>query len=464
VGLPIEALNALRSVLPGGLDTDEATRTAMSADRSGTRVDGVAEVVVHPRNTLDVQEICRVATRYGVPIVPRGAGTGLAGGAVAGRGQIVLCTDRMTEILEISVANQLAVVQPGILNGDLNRVLAEHGLWWPPDPASKAISTVGGNIAMNAGGLLCAKYGVTREAVLALTVVLADGEVMHVGHRTVKGVTGFDLCALMIGSEGILGIITQCTLKVRPAVIGVVPTIGAYFTDAAAAAGAASAVTAAGQRPAIMELMDRNMLQAVSEYTGADLGAAGGAYLLVQTDGPDTEAEAERIAVLLEATGALSLQITSDPDAAQSLVDVRRSGLLAIEARGRVLVEDVAVPRDRIAEMYRCIDEVAERYELFIATPCHAGDGNLHPTIVLERGLDAVPERVWDAVGEIVGFALALGGTLSGEHGIGLLKSRWIGAELGTRQLELQRGIKNLFDPTGIMNPGKVFPVNIVAA
>jgi len=461
--VPGKAIEALRALLPGGVDTDEATRAAMSTDRSGTRGDGIAEAVLHPRTTAQVQEICRVASRYGIPVVPRGAGTGLAGGAVAGHGQLVLCTDRMTDILEISVENQLAVVQPGILNGDLNRVLAEHGLWWPPDPASKAISTVGGNIAMNAGGLLCAKYGVTREAVLALTVVLADGEVIHVGHRTVKGVAGLDLCALMIGSEGTLGIITECTVKLRPVVTGAVPTIGAYFHDAAAAAGAASMVTAAGERPAIMELMDGNMLRAVADYSGADLTTGGGAYLLVQTDGPDADGEAGRIAGILRGAGALSLQLTTDPDAAESLVDVRRSGFLAIEARGSVLVEDVAVPRDRIADMYRHIDDVADRYGLFIATPCHAGDGNLHPTIVIEPGQTVMPDRVWDAAGEIFEAALALGGTLSGEHGIGLLKKRWLGTELGDRQLELQRGIAALFDPAGIMNPGKVFPAQLPA-
>ncbi|MFE5409221.1 FAD-binding oxidoreductase [Microbacterium sp. NPDC056569] len=455
--LPAEAVAALRDAVPGGVDADDAARAAYSTDRSGTRSAGIAELVLHPRSTAEVQEICRIASRYSVPVVPRGAGTGLAGGAVAGRGQIVVATDRMTSMVEISVGNQLAVVQPGILNGDLNAVLAEHGLWWPPDPASKAISTVGGNIAMNAGGLLCAKYGVTREAVLALTVVLADGEVITVGHRTVKGVSGLDLCALFIGSEGTLGIITECTLKVRPMVTGVVPTIGAYFADAAAAARAASGVTAAGERPAIMELMDAALLQAVSDYTGEDMVSAGAAYLLVQTDGPDAVAEAERIAEILRGAGARSLEVTDDPEAAASLVDVRRSGFLAVEARGTILVEDVAVPRDRIADMYQGIDEIAARYGVFIATPCHAGDGNLHPTFVLDRGLDEVPDAVWDAAGEIFAHALELGGTLSGEHGIGLLKRRWLGDELGPRQLDLQRGIKAVFDPAGIMNPGKVF-------
>ncbi|WP_345801769.1 FAD-linked oxidase C-terminal domain-containing protein [Microbacterium sp. AZCO] len=456
--LPSEAVRALREALPGRVDAGRDSRAAHSTDRSGTRGAGIAELVVHPRDTADVQEICRIASRFGIPLVPRGAGTGLAGGAVAGSGQIVVATDRMTSILEISVDNQLAVVQPGVLNGDLNAVLATHGLWWPPDPASKAISTVGGNIAMNAGGLLCAKYGVTRETVLALTVVLADGEAIQVGHRTVKGVSGLDLCGLFVGSEGTLGIITECTLKVRPMVNGVVPTIGAYFADASAAARASAAVTASGERPAIMELMDAALLEAVSDYTGEDLASAGSAYLLVQTDGPQAVAEAERIAAILRDAGARSLDVTDDPEAAASLVDVRRSGFLAVEARGTILVEDVAVPRDRIADMYDRIEEVAARYSVFIATPCHAGDGNLHPTFVLDHGLEEVPDDVWDAAGEIFAAALELGGTLSGEHGIGLLKRRWLGDELGPRQLDLQRRVKEVFDPDGIMNPGKVFP------
>lgn len=447
----------LERELPGRVVTDAAVLEPLRTDRSGTVAEGLPLAVVFAESIGDVQAVMRAASETGTPVVTRGAGSGLAGGAIAGTGELVLSTERLTRILEVSIPNQLVVVEPGIINGELGTHLADHGLWWPPDPASKAFSSVGGNIAMNAGGLLCAKYGVTREAVLALKVVLADGTLLEVGHRTVKGVTGYDLCALMIGSEGTLGVIVEATLKVRPAVTGVVPTIGAYFDSIADAAAASAAVTAHGLQPAIMELLDRHMLGAVSDYHGIDLASAGDAYLLIQTDGPDAMREAERILEIVQRVGARA-ELTTDPEAAASLVDVRRSGFLALEARGgAMLVEDVAVPRDRMADMYRRIDDIARRYDLFIPTPAHAGDGNLHPTFVFEGSASAVPDHVWAAAGELFTAALELGGTLSGEHGIGVLKRRFLGDELGERQLDLQRQIKRVFDPQGILNPGKVF-------
>ena len=447
----------LQRRLPGRVDIAPETLERLRTDRSGALATGRPLAVVHAESIADVQEACRFATETRTPIVTRGAGSGLAGGAIAGAGELVISTERMTRILEVSTPNQLAVVEPGILNQDLNDALAEHGLWWPPDPASKAFSTVGGNIAMNAGGLLCAKYGVTREAVLALKVVLVDGTLLEVGHRTVKGVTGYDLCALMIGSEGTLGIIVEATLKVRPAVTGVVPTIGAYFDTIRDAAAASAAVTAAGLQPAIMELLDAHMLGAVSEYHGIDLLAAGRAYLLVQTDGPNAHPEAEAILEVVRGAGGRA-ELTTDPEAAATLVDVRRSGFLALEARGdRMLVEDVAVPRDRMAEMYDRIEDIAARYDVAIPAPAHAGDGNLHPTFVFASPDGTVPDHVWAAADELFQAGLDLGGTLTGEHGIGILKRKFLGAELGDAQLELQRGIKRLFDPQGLLNPGKVF-------
>lgn len=452
-----DALAQLQAALGDRVSVDPDALEACRTDRSGTVAVGRPIALVDARSVEDVQATMRIATATRTPVVARGAGSGLAGGAIAGEGEIVLSTAGMRRVLEVSVDNQLCVVEPGILNGELNALLAEEGLWWPPDPASKDISSVGGNIAMNAGGLLCAKYGVTREAVLALKVVLADGELIEVGHRTVKGVTGLDLCALMIGSEGTLGIIVEATLKVRPLVIGSVPTIGCYFPSVRAAAAAAAQVTRQGLRPAIMELLDRRMLEATSEFTGVDLASRGHAYLLVQTDGPAAAEEAELIGGIARAAGA-QVEITVDPESAASLVDVRRKGLPALEARGgAILVEDVAVPRDRMADMYDLIEEIAARHDVFIATPAHAGDGNLHPTFVFEGSADDVPEQIWAAAHEMFTAAIAMGGTLSGEHGIGVLKRRWIGDELGPRQYDLQRQIKRVFDPLGILNPGKVF-------
>ncbi|MCH6471357.1 FAD-binding oxidoreductase [Sinomonas terrae] len=451
---PLQVIEELRAALPGRVETDAKLLLACTSDRSGHRSAGVPLAVVYPRSIEDVQAVCRIASSSGTPIVPRGAGTGLAGGAIAGPGEIALSMRDMDQVLEISEENWLAVVQPGILNGDLNRMLAAHGLWWAPDPASKDISTVGGNIAMNAGGLLCAKYGVTREAVLALKVVLADGRLISLGHRTVKGVTGYDLCALLIGSEGTLGIIVECTLKLRPLVQGEIVTIGAFFDSVESAAGAASDVTKNGHVPAIMELMDRRTLECVGQFTGEDLVGRGDAYLLIQCDGDGAMTTAQRITDLIHAAGGRA-QTTADPTESQRLVDLRRQAFPAMETLGHVLVEDIAVPRDRLSEAFAKVRELEERYGLVIPTACHAGDGNLHPTFVFEG--ETVPEEVWTAAGELFAHALELGGTLTGEHGIGVLKRAWLADELGPAQYELQRQIKAVFDPANILNPGKVF-------
>lgn len=447
-------IEALRSGLPGLVETDPALLETFTMDRSGHRSPGAPLAVVNAGTIEDVQTACRIASEFRVPVVTRGAGTGLAGGAIASPGEIVLSLIGMDRILEISPENRLAVVQPGILNGDLNRVVADHGLWWAPDPASKDISTVGGNIAMNAGGLLCAKYGVTREAVLALKVVLADGRLISVGHRTVKGVTGYDVCALMIGSEGTLGIIVEATLKLTPLVEGEVVTVGGFFDSVEDASAAASAVTACGLVPSIMELMDGRTIAAMEQHAGAPVFGGAGAFLLVQCDGPAAGDTADRVVELAAAAGG-RMETTTDSGESDRLVGLRRNAFPALEAMGTMLVEDMAVPRDRMAEAFAAIRRIEEKYDIAIPTTCHAGDGNLHPSFVYTG--DEVPENVWAAASEMFGTALDLGGTLSGEHGIGLLKRKWLRDELGDDQYELQHGIKQLFDPLGILNPGKVF-------
>lgn len=453
--LPSVAVAAqLAAALPGRVETDPAALEPYRRDRSGYVAAGIPLALVRARSIEDVQETCRIASATGTPIVTRGAGSGLAGGGIAGKGEIVLCTELMTKVLDVSVANQSAVVEPGILNGDLNRELAAYGLWWAPDPASKDISTVGGNIATNAGGLLCAKYGVTREAVLALKVVLADGSLISVGHNTVKGVTGYDLCALMIGSEGTLGVIVECTLKLRPLPGGNLVTLGAFFDSVDMAGSASARITASGLQPAIMEIMDRTSLECVSRHTGADLVSRGNSYLLIQCDGPAALGEAEDMLTIIAETGGAA-ELTTDPEESARLVNVRRQTFPALESLGTALVEDVAVPRDQLPAMYRRIGELEQSYDVLIPTVCHAGDGNLHPTFVFQG--DTVPDHIWEAAGELFNYALALGGTLSGEHGIGVLKRRWLGAELGDIQLGLQQQIKAVFDPAGLLNPGKVF-------
>ncbi len=409
---------------------------------------------MNARSVADVQETLRVATATGTPVVTRGAGTGLAGAANTGPGEIALSVRAMDRILEIRPDDLLAVVEPGILNADLNDALAREGLWWAPDPASRSISTVGGNIATGAGGLLCAKYGVVRDAVLGLQVVLADGRLLSLGHRSVKGVTGYDLTSLMIGSEGTLGVVVQATLKLRRLVAGDVCTLTAVFADVRAAAAGSAAVTASGVQPAVMELMDAASLAAVHDLLGLEPPLAGAAQLTIQTDGPAAVAEADAISRVLRERGA-AVVVSGDPAEGERLLGVRRAMHPAMERLGTTLIEDVSVPRSALPAMFDEIARIERAYGIVIPTVAHAGDGNLHPNFVFD-GPD-VPDAIWAAAAELFHAALRLGGTLTGEHGIGVLKRRWLGEELGDDQWELQRRIKQVFDPAGILNPGKVF-------
>ncbi|PJJ61399.1 FAD-binding oxidoreductase [Compostimonas suwonensis] len=460
----------LRAALGDAVIVDPARLQAIRTDRSGWWSSSAPLVLVEARGVAEVQAVMRIATRHRVGVIPRGAGTGLAGGAAGRDGAIVLSVASMNRILELSPDDELAVVEPGVLNDELSTAAREHGLFFAPDPASKAISSIGGNIATNAGGLLCAKYGVTREAVLGLTVVLPDGELLRTGHRTVKGVTGYDLTALLVGSEGTLGVVVEATVRLLPIAPGGTATVAAFFEDVAAAARAAAAITASRLRPAVMEIIDASALAAIRAYLGPaafeglPLPSPGQAFLLVQSDGRDARLAAEAIAEVVRAEG-VEPQISLDERTGERLLAVRRAFHAALAARGEVLIEDVCVPRSRMREMFEAIDGIARRYGVEIPTVAHAGDGNLHPNFVipgvpvgaaLEPGF-AVPDAIWSAADELFHAALALGGTLTGEHGVGVLKNRWLGEELGTTSLELQRRLKAVFDPLGIMNPGAVF-------
>lgn len=448
-----QLLEHLERHAPGLAETDPEVIAAHGTDRSGHPADGVPAAVVHPADTDQVRAVCRAVSAAGGSLVVRGAGTGIAGGATAGEDQVVMCLRPLEQILDVSPENFTARVQPGILNGTLNARLAEQGLWWPPDPASKDISTVGGNIATNAGGLLCAKYGVTREAVLALEVVLPDGSLLHVGHDTVKGVSGYDVTALMVGSEGTLGIITEATLKLRPARSAAQVTLAAVFDDVDAAVRAAQAVTAAGLQPAIMELMDEPTVRYITEHLGTDPTGGGGSFLLVQTDGAGAEQEAEALATVLAPLARTFTQAATVQEG-EELMAFRRACFPAFEAAGNTLVEDIAVPRSRMAEAFARIREIEAEFGVEIPTAAHAGDGNLHPIFIYTG--DGVPQHIWDAASAVFGVALELGGTLTGEHGVGLLKRRWLGDELGADQLALQTRIRDAFDPRRVLNPGKV--------
>lgn len=460
------ALARLQARLGSILSVDPAELAASRADKSGWVAEGTPLAIVHATTVEHVQATLRIASEWRVPVITRGAGTGLAGGACGTDGSIVLSVAGMNRILEIRPEDELAVVEPGVINQDLNDALAAHGLWFAPDPASKAISTVGGNIATNAGGLLCAKYGVTREAVLGLTVVLADGSLLRTGHRTVKGVTGYDLTALLTGSEGTLGVIVEATVRVRAVTAGETVTIGAVFPDVTAAAAASAAITAARLRPAVMELIDPVALAVIAAYLGPDgsagLPLGGGAFLLVQTDGTAALSEAEQAARVLRAAGG-EIRMSTDAESGERLLAIRRALHPALTQHGEVLIEDVSVPRSRMPEMFQVIADISARTGIPIPTVAHAGDGNLHPNFVIPvdpahpRDPGHVPEHVWAAADELFRAALALGGTLTGEHGVGVLKRRWLGDELGDTSLHLQRRLKAVFDPLNILNPGTMF-------
>jgi glycolate oxidase len=457
-GQPVTGLEPLMAELGDIVRTDSAALDQARADKSGHVAPTFPLAVVEARTIADVQATLRFASEHRIPVVPRGAGTGLAGGAIGSDGEIVLSTLQMNRVLEVSLDDELAVVEPGVINADLNAAIFDRGLWWAPDPASRAISTIGGNIATNAGGLLCVKYGVTREAVLGLKVVLADGRLLELGHRTVKGVTGYDLTALMIGSEGTLGVIVEATLRLRPLPKGVPVTVKAAFPTVEQAARASSVVSASGITPAIMELLDPGAVRNISAHLNVDLG--DGALLLAQTDGLGATEEAAAIAAIMRSLGG-TVEQTEDADEAKRLFDIRRAFHPSLQRLGTVLIEDVAVPRSALPAMFASIERISAKYGIEIPTVAHAGDGNLHPNFVFDApevgGHVDVPDHVWAAADEMFLDCLRLGGTLTGEHGVGILKKRWLRDELGDDSFALQRQIKQVFDPANILNPGKVF-------
>ncbi|MDT0193842.1 FAD-linked oxidase C-terminal domain-containing protein [Arthrobacter sp. AB6] len=433
--------------------TDLDERVRVSTDRSGYVPPSLPDGVVYATSTEEVVATMKLAAAHNVPVVPRGAGTGLAAGASARAGEVVLDMARMNRILHIDPVEQLAVVEPGVLNADVNAAAREHGLFYAPDPASTAICSIGGNIATNAGGMWCAKYGVTRESVLALRVVLPDGRVLRTGRNTIKGVTGYDLNALMIGSEGTLGVVVEATLRLRPRPVQTA-TVAAYFPDVDAAALAASAIIAARLQPSVLELMDGPTLEAVDAVHGTSHRSKGGAFLLAQTDGYGAFLEQD---VLLQAIQPFASHIekAEDTAAADALVATRREAIPSLEKLGRVSICDIGVPRNRLAAVFAGLEDISRKTGVRIFNVAHAADGNLHPMIVVEPGESITEGPAKKALGDMFYLAQRLGGTLTGEHGVGLLKRDWLEDELGGISLELQRAIRNVFDPQGILNPGK---------
>ena len=439
--------------------TDGESLERVATDRSGYRPASLPDGVVVAHTVDDVVGTLRYATEHRIPVVTRGAGSGLAGASSASTGEIVLDVGSMNAILHLDPVEQLAVVQPGVLNSAVSDAAKPHGLFYAPDPASMTYCSIGGNIATNAGGMRCAKYGVTRESVLGLTVVLADGTIIKTGGQTIKRVSGYDLNALMIGSEGTLGVVVEATLRLRPIAVNTT-TLVAYFDGVVSAAACASAVVSSGIQPTILELMDGKTLEAVDAAQGTHHASQGGALVLIQTDGMGAGLEMEVLGSLVEGFSTHQA-ITSDPDESESLVHARREAIPSISQRGFAYVGDVGVPRKHLATMAKALVDIGEETGVDIYTIAHAGDGNLHPIIVLGEGqsIDSGPAK--KALDAMFWTANRLGGTLTGEHGIGVLKRDWLVPELGEESLRLQQEIKRVFDPLGILNPGKaIFPTS----
>jgi glycolate oxidase len=451
-------LDDLRARLPElKLLTDEIDRESYRRDETSHWEPGLPLAVALPTTTDEVAGIMRAATEHRVPVVPRGAGSGLSGGAAGVEGALTMALTRMNAIVEIDRANLLAIVQPGVINADLKETVAKEGLFYAPDPASYEMCSIGGNIGTNAGGLCCVKYGVTRDAVLALEVVLADGRVIRTGGRNVKDVAGYSLTQLFVGSQGTLGIVTEATLRLRPA-----PppkrTMLSFFPTLEAAGDAVARITAAGLDPCTLELMDRVVIGAVDDWHNLGLDRSAAALLLIESDAPGDAADAELVAAERCCTdaGASSIHRATDPMEADWLRQVRRLAYRAMERLGVARMEDVGAPRSRMPELVAAIERIAAAHDVRCGTFGHAGDGNLHPTFVWDRGDIAAEARVQAACEELYRAAIAMGGTVTGEHGIGASRRSFLVEQRGEDAVEVMRAIKAALDPLGILNPGKV--------
>ena len=412
--------------------------------------------VIVAGNRDEISKIMRVANREKINIIPRGAGTNICGSSVAREGGIIIVFHRLNKILEIEPENMCAVVQPGVVNADLQKAVAGYGLMYPPDPASMFVSTIGGNVALNAGGPRGVKYGVTRDYLLGLEVVLPSGEVIRTGGKALKNVSGYDLTRLMCGSEGTLGILTEIILRLVPSAPAKA-TLQAIYSDLDDAATTVSAIIGSGIVPSTLELIDRTVLDVISNYGGAQFSKEAEALLLIEVDGEESlvEAQGKRIEEFCRERGAVQVERASTPEEAEELWQARRTAFGAVASlRPNCIVEDATVPVKMLPAMIRKIVEITDKYDLKIGVLAHAGDGNLHPLIMTDLRDREGMARVDKAMEELYEAAIGMGGTLSGEHGIGIAKDRFMGMEFNQASIDLMRGIKRVFDPNNILNPG----------
>jgi len=463
---PVIAAGALAAVLDelrrtaGDLRilTDTVDRATYRLDETDYLVAGLPGAVALPTTTAEVSAILAAATRHRLPVVPRGAGTGLSGGAAGIEGALTISLMRMDRILEIDAGNLCAIVQPGVINAALKSAAAAEGLFYPPDPASYESSSIGGNLGTNAGGLCCVKYGQTRDWVLALEVVLADGTVIRTGGRTVKDTAGYSLTHLIVGSQGTLGIITEATLRLRP-VPGPRSTLLAFFPSLVASGDAVAAMTRSGMVPVTLELLDHETILAVDDAFSLGLDREAAAMLLIESDAPGAAAAAEMDAAeaACEAAGATTVVRAADAAEADWLRQARRLAFDALERRGTVrMSEDMAVPRSKVPDLLAAIERIAAAHGMRCATFGHAGDGNLHPHLLFERDDPEAMRHSLQVQDEMLQATLDLGGTVSAEHGIGTVRKAWLVRQRGEGAVAAMRAIKSALDPLGILNPGRV--------
>ena len=455
-------IQALREI--AGAEHVATSRTALLTHSfDATQRQFMPEVVVHPATTGEVAAIVRLAARHGLPLLPRGAGSGFTGGTLPLRGGIVVVLTRMNRILEIDTDNLVAVVEPGVVTARLQEAVEKAGLFYPPDPASKEFSTLGGNVAECAGGPRCVKYGVTRDYVLGLTVVTPAGEIIHTGGRTMKNVAGYELTRLFVGSEGTLGIVTEIILRLLPKPAAK-RTMLATFASIDGAAEAVSAIIRGKIIPTTLEFMDASAIDCVRGLPGIELPEDCQALLIIEVDGDSDQLvpQLERIVTLIQPFGLLKSTIARDSSEAEALWRVRRSVSPSLRKLGpNKFNEDIVVPRSKVPEMIRALDGISRRLGLSIVNFGHAGDGNIHVNVMVDLREPGMQAKVDEALADIFQTTVALGGSVSGEHGIGTAKQPFIALELDPPTLAVMRAVKAALDPQGIMNPGKIFPEEI---
>jgi glycolate oxidase len=452
-----KALAALGELLGDRLRTSLETRICYSYDATGKKF--LPDAVAFPVDAEEVRRIVLLANRHRFPVVPRGAGSGFSGGSLPVHGGVVLSTERMDRIVAIDTENLYAVVEPGVVTETLKEEARRRGLFYPPDPASLKFSTIGGNIAECAGGMCAVKYGVTRDYVLGLEAVLGTGELVRTGVSTVKGVVGYDLTRMLVGSEGTLGIVTRATLRLVP-LPEAAATMLALFSGNREAAGAVNAVIAARVTPSAMELMDRTAIDCVLAVVPIPLPEGTGSALLLEVDGPEASVarDADRLAEVCRSCGAIEVRRASDARGREELWKMRRSISPGLRRLAPVKMnEDIVVPRSRLADMFDFLAGLSARKRVRIVNFGHAGDGNIHVN-VMTSGTDAdETRRAEEAVEEVFRKTVEIGGTISGEHGIGIAKAPFLEMEVGPLGVSVMKRLKECFDPNGILNPGKIF-------